>query len=150
VQIRRKLVALVAPFLIVPTVLVANATAANAAITAQCSQYNICEVVEDMGSGYCVASVGQTDASETYISNGNFALVGGADEFTGYSCKFVFQRNVNNTGWYNITSFSVSDNGPEALSPNEWNGAGYQARACLQFNWGSSLGALHCSPAVHL
>ena len=32
--------------------------------------------------------------------------------------------------------------GPEfGSSPNEWNGLGYTAMACLQFNWGSSLGA---------
>ena len=54
---------------------------------------------------------------------------------------------MNNTGWYKIYSFAGPDSSYRQ-SPNEWNGAGYQARACLQFNWGSSLGAIHCSPAV--
>lgn len=148
-QIRRKLAALVAPILVVPAVLAASATTANAAITTNCGADNVCWVHEDMGSGYCEADVWQQGANNAYDPGGNFAQVGGYDVQAGYTCNFFFQRNVNNTGWYNVYTFSEPSSG-NGWSPNEWNGLGYQARACLQFNWGSSLGAVHCSDPVFI
>jgi hypothetical protein len=150
----KRLAALTAPFLLAPAMLIGGATAASAAITTDCPLDHLCRVVEDMGSGDCVAAIDQTDAAEDLDPTGNFAYASGFDVATGYTCNFFFQRNVNNTGWYNVYSFAEPSRpngvGSQGLSPNEWNGAGYQARACLQFNWGSSLGAIHCSPAVSI
>ena len=148
----KKLAALAAPFLLTPAVLIGGATAASAAITTDCPNIFGCRVIEDMGGGDCVAAIFQSDASGNAYPWGNFAYATGFDVATGYTCNFFFQRNVNNTGWYKIHSFSLpsTPTGTLGQSPNDWNGAGYQARACLQFNWGSSLGAVHCSPAISI
>lgn len=148
-QMRRKLVALVAPLLIVPAILAVGTTTANADTLAGCaSNLNACWITEDMGNGYCSASIFQTDSGgNTYVPSGTFARASFNDDDTGYACNFFFQRNVNFTGWYNIDTVPLPSGG-YALSPNEWNGPGYEARVCLQFNWGSSLGAMHCTPLI--
>ena len=149
----KRLAALAAPFLLAPAMLIGGATAASASIYEGCGSTPgfYCSVTEDMGSGYCNADIMQRDATGGGDAYGNFASVSAADVDSGYTCNFFFQRNVNNTGWYKIDGFSLpSTNDSVGESPNEWNGAGYQARACLQFNWGSSLGAIHCSPAVSI
>jgi hypothetical protein len=150
-QIRMKrLGALAAPFLLTPAMLIGGATAASAAITTSCGPSYICSVREDMGNGFCSAVVVQSNAASLQDPYGSFATVGADDVNSGYTCNFFFQRNVNNTGWYKVYGFALPPTGANGYSPNEWNGAGYQARACLQFNWGSSLGAIHCSPAVSI
>lgn len=148
-QMRRKLVALVAPLLIVPAILAVGTTTANADTLAGCaSNLNTCWITEDMGNGYCSASISQTNSDgNTYDPSGTFAGASFNDDDTGYTCNFFFQRNVNFTGWYNIDTVSLPSGG-YALSPNEWNGPGYEARVCQQFNWGSSLGAIHCTPLI--
>jgi hypothetical protein len=148
-QIRRKLVALVAPLFIVPAILAVSATTANAAITTNCTNnISICVVHEDMGSGYCEGDIFQQDANGTLDPFGSFAQATGVDFSTGYTCNFYLQRNVNGTGWYTIDTFSVPSSGSPVTTPNVWNGLGYAARICLQFNWGSSLGTVHCSNPV--
>lgn len=151
-QIQRKLVALAAPLLIAPASLVVSAATANAATWANCNSTGnsnvACVVHEDMGGGYCEGDIDQTNANGFQFDQGEFAEAGGADFSTGYTCNFFLQRNVNNTGWYTIDPFSVPSNGSLVGTPNVWNGPNYQARICLQFNWGSSLGAIHCSGAV--
>jgi hypothetical protein len=146
----KRLAALAAPFLLAPTMLIGGATAASAAISQECDNSQSCTVIEDMGNGFCEADIAQDDANGNFGDNGNFAFMEATDWKSGYTCNFFFQRNVNNTGWYAIDSFSLTPTTLAGQSPNEWNGAGYQARACLQFNWGSSLGAIHCSPAVSI
>jgi hypothetical protein len=148
-QIRRKLIALVASLFIVAAALAAGTTTAHAAITPNCdTNHSICSITEDMNGGYCQGTISQTNADSIPNPSGDFAIADGNDVNTGYTCNFFFQRNVNNTGWYDIHSGAVPNNGPEWESPNDWNGPGYQARVCLQFNWGSTLGDRHCSDAV--
>ncbi len=151
-RMKRKLVTLVAPLLVVVAVPVIGATTANAATTMTCGPINLCVVHEDMGSGYCEATIKQADSNGYYDPNGNFANASSIDWNTGYACNFFLQRNVNESGWYNIDTYSAASSVPFEFegTPNEWNGLNYAARICLQFNWGSSLGTLHCSLPVSI
>jgi hypothetical protein len=122
---------------------------ANAAIVSSCSQ-GVCQVYEDMGSGYCDALIDQTDANENYSLYGNFAGGFYENQNAGYTCDFWMERNVNSTGWYQVGSTTAIAPSGVVQTPNIWNGSGYQARICFRFNWGSSLGAAHCSPPVSI
>jgi hypothetical protein len=115
---------------------------------------NACSVTEDMGSGACSATLYQTNSSGVEDFSGTFARAAYTDYDSGYSCRFWINRNVNDTGWYEVSgTTSLSSSGTDqtgATTNNYFNDGddGYQAEVCLQFDWGSSLGAVHCSPYV--
>jgi hypothetical protein len=130
-------------------ILPVGATTARADTLSGCYTANECYIFEAMGNGDCQAHITQTDSNELIDPTGSFAMATYSNDSTGYTCNFFFERNVNFTGWYKINTVSLPStlNG-SGYSPNEWNGPGYEARVCLQFNWGSSLGATHCSPLI--
>jgi hypothetical protein len=107
-----------------------------------------------MGNGECTATLEQTDSNGASDSEGEFAQATYEDYETGYTCDFWIERNVNDTGWYQIgptTALgSSSTNEVGATSANYFNDGfdGYEAEVCFQFDWASSLGAAHCSESV--
>jgi hypothetical protein len=151
----RKFAKIVIPALVGSLTLIATSAPAHAAISSGCSSTtNACTISEDMGSGQCSATIYQSDSSGDVDFTGEFARAEYTDYDTGYSCHFWVERDVNWTGWYQIgdtTSVASSGNsGTAATSANYWNDGyeGYMAEVCFQFDWGSSLGAAHCSEYV--
>jgi len=139
-QVRKPLIKAIVPLAMVPLLMLGSETAANAAITTDCAS-GYCDVMETMGSGDCNVGIYQTGnfVSGVYINQ----------EGTGYTCQFWIERDVNDSGWYDIS-------GPEDVTPENgwdtaayWDGSGYQARGCFEFIWSStSTGATHCTPAL--
>ena len=151
----RKLALFAVPVLVVPLAFFATAIPAHASINSDCTAgINQCEVSETMGSGWCNAVIDQTDSSGDEDYSGEFAQATYQDYDSGYTCDFWVERNVNNTGWYQVggtTSLGSSgDINSGTTSANYFNDGydGYEAEVCFQFDWGSSLGAVHCSPYV--
>jgi hypothetical protein len=149
----RKLALIALPALLAPMAIFATSTAAHASIGSSCYD-DECGVNETMGNGYCNATVVQTNSDDGgAIPSGTFAEAMYTDTDTGYKCDFWFERNVRNTGWYRVGGVTVLGSGPSDgsnqvdLGPY-YNGGGYQAQVCFQFDWGSSLGAVHCSPSA--
>ena len=135
--------------------LFAAAAPAHASVNSSCNSVsNSCNINENMGSGWCSATIYQTNSSGQSDYAGEFARADFVDYDTGYSCHFWVERDVNWTGWYQIggtTSLASSSSVQTgASSANYWNDGfdGYMAEACFQFDWGSSLGAVHCSEYV--
>jgi hypothetical protein len=92
-----------------------------------------------MGNGSC--------GGELY-RDGSYVKAEYSDTDSGYSCLFWIERNVNNTGWYDESGkLSLAQN-TNYNTQGYWDGSGYQAELCFQFNWGSSLGAAHCTSAM--
>jgi hypothetical protein len=146
----KKLALFASAALLVPAAFLATTTAANAAITTSCDSYDSCTVQEDMGSGYCSAVLWQTTADDYgNAPDGTFAIAVFANYESGYTCDLWIERDVNDTGWYRVGDVTaIPKSGSTVETGHYFNGGGYQARACFQFNWGSSLGAVHCSGAV--
>jgi hypothetical protein len=147
----RKLALLALPALLAPMAVFATSTAARADITTSC--YNdICQVYESMGSDGCTATVWQSNSSGYEDSSGTFAETWYVDDQSGYTCHFWFERDVNDTGWYQVGSTTALGSTPNVANSTQtgpfYDGGSYQARVCFQFDWGSSLGATHCSGAV--
>jgi TRAP-type mannitol/chloroaromatic compound transport system substrate-binding protein len=136
------------PALLAPLAIFATSSAAHADIVANCA-YDTCTVYETMGNGDCSVSISQTNSTEAGDSSGTFARAWLNDYDTGYTCHFWVERDVNNTGWYTVSPVSSLASSSSTYSANYYNGGGYQAQACFQFDWGSSLGAVHCSGAVY-
>jgi hypothetical protein len=135
--------------------LIATAVPAHASVNSSCnSGYNSCTIDENMGNGFCSGTIYQTNSSGVDTVAGEFARADYEDYNTGYSCHFWVERDVNWTGWYQISGTtslaSSSADKTGASSANYWNDGydGYMARVCFQFDWGSSLGAVHCSQYV--
>jgi hypothetical protein len=103
-----------------------------------------------MGSGYCSAVIWQTTADDYgNAPDGTFAMAVFANYESGYTRDLWIERNVNDTGWYRVGGVTaISKSGSTVETGHYYNGGGYQARACFQFNRGSSLGAVHCSGVV--
>jgi hypothetical protein len=99
-------------------------------------------VQEDMGSGYCSAVIWQTTADDYgNAPDGTFAMAVFANYESGYTRDLWIERNVNDTGWYRVGGVTaISKSGSTVETGHYYNGGGYQARACFQFNRGSSLG----------
>jgi len=153
--LRKKLAMFAVPAVVLPLALFATAVPAHASISGSCSSYeNECSVTETMGNGECSATLYQTNSSGDEDYSGTFVRAQYTDWDTGYSCRFWINRNVNDSGWYEVSSTttlgSSSSDTVGATTDNYFNdGAdGYQAEVCLQFDWGSSLGAVHCSTYV--
>jgi hypothetical protein len=151
----RKLAKFAVPALVGSLTLIATAAPAHASITGYCNgNFNSCSITEDMGNGVCSATIYQTNSSGVNDPAGEFARADYTDYDTGYSCHFWVERDVNGTGWYQVggtTSLASSGNDTAgASSANYWNDGydGYMAEVCFQFDWGSSLGAVHCSEWV--
>jgi hypothetical protein len=151
----RKLAKFAIPVLVLPLALFAAQVTAHASITGNCSsEVNECTVTETMGNGECSAELYQTNSSGDEDFSGTYVRAAYVDYETGYSCRFWIDRNVNDTGWYEVSSTttlaSSSSDETGATTDNYFNDGvdGYQAEVCLQFDWGSSLGAVHCSTYV--
>ncbi|WP_043684320.1 hypothetical protein [Streptomyces xylophagus] len=147
----RQIVVFATPVLLAGSALIGLSGTANAAIISDCSTTgSVCYVYEGMGVGYCEGKIYQSDANLDVDPAGNFAYASYINGNSGYTCDFWTERNVNNTGWYRATSIVPLASGVVSNNGNVWNGSGYQAEVCFQFNWGSSLGAVHCSPPVSI
>jgi hypothetical protein len=152
----KRLLRLVGPLLVAaPLALAAtSATPADAgSLGSDCSPtINECSVSESEGGGYCVVTAIQSDSAGNIDYSGEYAYAsyintGG----TGYACRFWLERNVNDSGWYTVSGVTtIGSAGGQAHSYPYFNdGAdGYQARGCFQYDWGSSLGAVHCSTYI--
>lgn len=146
----RKLAVLAAAAAIAPVAALATSGVANASINTSCDTTdNQCFVSEDMGNGNCNAVIWQTNSASDQDPSGTFAQAEIANYDTGYACDAWVERDVNNSGWYRISGvYDLPASGANDLTGNYYNGGGYQARVCFQFDWGSSLGAVHCSGAI--
>jgi hypothetical protein len=148
----RKFARLAVPAVVGSIAIFVGVTPAHASINSDCSSgRNQCQVSETMGSGYCNAVIYQTDSSGDEDYTGEFAQAYFTNDDTGYTCDFWVDRDVNDTGWYQISpTYAISSSGASVTSANYWNDGydGYMAEVCFQFDWGSSLGAVHCSPYV--
>jgi hypothetical protein len=146
----RKLAIFTMVALLAPLAILATSGVAKASITTSClSGYDECGVQEDMGNGMCNAMVFQTDSDQAEDPSGTFAAAWISNYDTGYTCDGWIERNVNNSGWYQLSgTFAIPSSGPTDVTDNYFDGGGYQARVCIQFNWGSSLGAVHCSSPI--
>jgi len=150
-QTLRKLALLALPALLAPMAIFATSTAAHADITTGCADTNECNVYESMGNGYCIATIWQSDSAGNYEPSGTYAEDNYEDNDSGYTCDFWFERDVRDTGWYQVGStiaVGSGDGSEDVPSGPFFDGGGYQGRTCFQFNWGSSLGAVHCSSAI--
>jgi hypothetical protein len=151
----RKLAKFAIPALVGSLALIATAAPAHASVNSTCDTvYHSCTIGENMGSGFCSATIYQSNSSGADDATGEFAKADYTDYDTGYSCHFWVERDVNWTGWYQIggtTSLASSGSAATgATSANYWDDGfdGYMAEVCFQFDWGSSLGAAHCSEYV--
>lgn len=140
---------MIAAAVLAPVAVFTTSGVANAAIVGHCAGSNNCSVQEDMGSGVCGASIWQTDSAGNTDPSGTFAQAFFGNTTTGYDCRAWIERDVNNTGWYQVSgTYVLPPTDSSDQTGNYFDGGGYQARACIQFDWGSSLGAVHCSPAI--
>lgn len=136
-----KLVRYIAPIVLAAGTVLTTGASAHAAVNSWCtSTKNACGVAETMGSGACASEL---------VRNGNFVYGVYGNVHTGYGCIFWIERNVNNTGWYDESGqLNIANNAPQYTTGNYWDGPGYQAELCFQFDWGSSVGAAHCTEAM--
>jgi hypothetical protein len=151
----RKLAKFAIPALVLPLAFFTTEVPAHASIISSCtSGQNECSVYESMGNGFCNADLYQTNSSGDEDFTGTYVRAEYEDYDTGYSCHFWINRNVNDSGWYEVSSTtdlaSSSSDKIGAITDNYFNDGddGYQAEVCFQFDWGSSLGAVHCSTYV--
>lgn len=67
---------------------------------------------------------------------------------TQSSYRAWIERNVNNTGWYDVSGDLTLPDDDDYVTKDYWNGPEYAARACFRFDWGSSLVAVHCTEPI--
>jgi hypothetical protein len=152
----KRVIRFVVPLLVAAPLALAATSAAPAeagTLGSSCSStVNECTVIESEGSGDCQVTAIQSDSAGNMDYSGEYAYAsydntGG----TGYACNFWLERNVNDTGWYRVSGVTTigSGGGQNHSYPYFNDGAdGYQARGCFQYNWGSSLGAVHCTTYI--
>jgi hypothetical protein len=106
----RKLAIFTMIALLAPLAILATSGVAKASIVSVCSTggYDECFVQEDMGNGTCFADIWQTDSGGYEDPSGTFAQAEMSNHDTGYTCDAWVERNVNNSGWYQLSGTFAS------------------------------------------